>query len=95
MRLGGFNHNRQTLRIVEHLEDRYASFPGLNLTWEAREGIAKHSGPIDVGAAPEFAEYEPQLEAPVEAQLIDRVDEIAYNHHDVDDGIQSGLPIIC
>ena len=47
---GGFNHNRQTLRIVEHLEERYADFPGLNLTWEVREGIAKHSGPIDGGA---------------------------------------------
>ena len=43
---GGFDHNRQTLRIIEHLEDRYAAFPGLNLTWEVREGIAKHSGPI-------------------------------------------------
>ena len=88
---GGFNHNRQTLRIVESLEDRYPGFPGLNLTWEVREGIAKHSGPIDAAAVPEFAEYEPDLEPPVEAQLIDLVDEIAYNHHDIDDGLESGL----
>jgi dGTPase len=88
---GGFNHNRQTLRIVEHLEERYPEFPGLNLSWEVREGIAKHSGPIDVEAAPEFAEYEPELQPPLEAQMIDLVDEIAYNHHDIDDGLESGL----
>ncbi len=88
---GGFNHNRQTLRIVEQLEDRYPAFPGLNLSWEVREGIAKHSGPIDVEAAPEFAEYEPGLEPPLEAQMIDLVDEIAYNHHDLYDGLESGL----
>ncbi len=88
---GGFNHNRQTLRIVEWLEERYASFPGLNLTWEAREGIAKHSGPIDPSRAPEFAEYEPGRQPPLEAQILDLVDEIAYNHHDIDDGLESGL----
>jgi dGTPase len=88
---GGFNHNRQTLRIVETLEDRYHAFPGLNLTWETREGIAKHSGPIDTETAPEFAEYEPDLLPPLEAQMIDLVDEIAYNHHDIDDGLESGL----
>ncbi len=88
---GGFNHNRQTLRIVEHLEERYPDFCGLNLSWEVREGIAKHSGPIDVVAAPEFAEYEPRLQPPLEAQLIDLADEIAYNHHDIDDGLEAGL----
>jgi dGTPase len=88
---GGFDHNRQTLRIVEHLEDRYPDFPGLNLTWEVREGIAKHSGPIDVKKAPEFAEYEPDLQPTLESQLIDLVDEVAYNHHDIDDGIESRL----
>jgi dGTPase len=88
---GGFNHNRQTLRIVDVLENRYPAIPGLNLTWEVREGIAKHSGPIDVAKAPEFAEFEPGLEPPLEAQMIDLVDEIAYNHHDVDDGLESGL----
>ncbi len=89
--VGGFDHNRQTLRIVERLEERYAQFPGLNLSWEVREGIAKHSGPIDVRSAPEFAEYDPDVLPPLEAQLIDLVDEIAYNHHDVDDGLESGL----
>ncbi len=88
---GGFSHNRQTLRIVERLEERNPGFPGLNLTWEVREGIAKHSGRIHVAEAPEFAEYEPDLEPPLEAQLIDLVDEIAYNHHDIDDGLDSGL----
>ena len=88
---GGFDHNRQTLRIVELLEERYPGFPGLNLSWEVREGIAKHSGPIDVRRAPEFAEYDPDLAPPLEAQMIDVVDEIAYNHHDIDDGLTSGL----
>src|SRR5262245_52562418 len=88
---GGFNHNRQTLRIVEQLEDHYPDFPGLNLTWEVREGIAKHSGPIVVAEAPELSEYEPERQPPLEAQLIDLVDEIAYNHHDIDDGLSSGL----
>ena len=88
---GGFDHNRQTLRVVEKLERRYPHFPGLNLSWELREGIAKHSGPIDVGRAPEFAAYEPDQQPPIEAQLIDLVDEIAYNHHDIDDGLESGL----
>jgi dGTPase len=88
---GGFNHNRQTLRIVDLLEDRYPAFAGLNLTWEVREGIAKHSGPIDVARAPEFAEFDPALEPPLEAQLIDVVDEVAYNHHDIDDGLAAGL----
>ena len=88
---GGFNHNRQGLRIVEILEERYPDFEGLNLTWEVREGIAKHTGPINVQIAPEFAEYEPDLQPPIEAQLIDLVDEIAYNHHDIDDGLESGL----
>lgn len=88
---GGFEHNRQTLRIVEVLEKRYPEFPGLNLSWEVREGIAKHSGPPDPERAPEFAEYEPSIPPPLEAQIIDVVDEIAYNHHDVDDGLESGL----
>jgi len=88
---GGFNHNRQTLRIVERLEERYPEFQGLNLTWEVREGIAKHGGTIDVDTAPEFAEYEPGSQPPLEAQLIDLADEIAYNHHDVDDGLEAGL----
>jgi len=88
---GGFNHNRQSLRIVEWLEDRYPEWPGLNLTYEVREGIAKHSGPIHVKLAPEFAEYGPEISPPLEAQMLDLVDEIGYNHHDVDDGVRSGL----
>ena len=88
---GGFDHNRQTLRVVEHLEEPRPDYRGLNLTWEVREGIAKHSGPIDLSRAPEAAEYDPESQPPLEAQLIDLVDEIAYNHHDVDDGLESGL----
>ena len=88
---GGFNHNRQSLRIVEHLEDRYPEFAGLNLTYEIREGIAKHSGNCDPALAPEYAEYHPEEQPPLEAQMIDMCDEIAYQHHDVDDGIESGL----
>jgi dGTPase len=90
-RHGGYNHNRQSLRIVEWLEDRYPRWPGLNLTYEVREGIAKHSGPINVKLAPEFAEYSTKEAPPLEAQMIDIVDEIGYNHHDVDDGIRSEL----
>jgi dGTPase len=90
-RHGGYNHNRQSLRIVEWLEERYPGWPGLNLTYEVREGIAKHSGPFSVKKAPEFAEYGPKESPPLEAQMIDIVDEIGYNHHDIDDGVRSGL----
>jgi dGTPase len=85
---GGFEHNAQTLRILEVLERRYAEFPGLNLTWEVREGIAKHKPESDA-AAP--AEYAPGEAPTLEAQLVDFVDEIAYNNHDVDDGLTSGM----
>jgi dGTPase len=85
---GGFEHNRQTLRILEVLERRYPAFPGLNLTWEVREGISKHRPDSD-GTAPE--EYEPGQPPTLEAQLVDFVDEIAYNNHDVDDGLTSGM----
>ena len=88
---GGFDHNRQSLRIVEVLENRYPDFPGLNLSWEVREGIAKHSGPQAARCGEELTEYDPSLAPPLEAQMIDLVDEIAYNHHDVDDGLESGL----
>jgi dGTPase len=89
--VGGFSHNRQALRIVEWLELRYPDFPGLNLNWETREGIIKHSGPPDLARIPESAEYEPETPPPIEAQLIDLVDEIAYNHHDIEDGLESRL----
>jgi dGTPase len=71
---GGFNHNKQTLRIVEELEDRYPGFPGLNLTWEVREGIAKHSGPIPPADVAEFAAYDPGRQPSLEAQMLDLVD---------------------
>ena len=89
--IGGFSHNRQTLRIVERLERRYADFPGLNLTWEVREGIAKHSGMPDLKSFPEAEEYLPEVPPPLESQMIDLVDEIAYNHHDLEDGLESEL----
>jgi dGTPase len=85
---GGFEHNRQTLRILEVLERRYPEFPGLNLTWEVREGIIKHRPDSDATAP---ADYLPGEAPTLEAQLVDYVDEIAYNNHDVDDGLSSGM----
>lgn len=85
---GGFEHNRQTLRILELLEVRYPDFPGLNLTFEVREGIIKHKPESDQDVP---AEYRPGEAPTVEAQLVDFVDEIAYNNHDIDDGLTSGL----
>lgn len=85
---GGFEHNRQTLRILETLEVRYPDFPGLNLTWEVREGMIKHQADADAGAPDDYA---PGESPTLEAQLGDFVDEIAYNNHDVDDGLTSGM----
>lgn len=85
---GGFEHNAQSLRIVEVLEERYPDFKGLNLTWEVREGIVKHSPPYDKPLANRF---EPGVAPTLEAQLVDYADEIAYNTHDIDDGLKSGL----
>jgi dGTPase len=85
---GGFEHNRQTLRILEVLESRYPDFPGLNLTWEVREGIIKHNPKGDATAP---ADYAPGEAPAIEAQLVDFVDEIAYNNHDIDDGLSSGM----
>jgi dGTPase len=85
---GGFEHNRQTLRILETLEQRYPQFPGLNLTWEVREGIIKHQPESDPHAP---AEYAPGEAPTLEAQIVDFVDEIAYNNHDIDDGLTSGM----
>ncbi len=87
---GGFEHNRQSLRIVEILEERYPGFNGLNLTWEAREGIIKHSSDYDIPDGSGFEEYCPDLRATLEAQIIDLADEIAYNNHDIDDGLKAG-----
>ena len=85
---GGFDHNQQALRILEILEHRYPGFPGLNLTWEVREGIIKHRPDADAKAP---AEYAPGESPSLEAQLVDFVDEIAYNNHDIDDGLSSGM----
>jgi len=87
---GGFEHNRQSLRVVEELEERYPGFPGLNLTWETREGIIKHSSDYDRPGSSAANDYEPGLRPSLEAQIIDLADEIAYNNHDIDDGLKSG-----
>ncbi len=86
-----FDHNLHALRIVESFERRYARFPGLNLTFEVREGIVKHSRDFEPGENPELDEYLPGLRPPIEAQLIDLADEVAYNTADLDDGYSAGL----
>ena len=86
-----FDHNLQALRIVEQFEQRYLDFPGINLTFEVREGIVKHSHDYDAVENPELAEYLLDQRPPLEAQLIDFVDEIAYNTADLDDGYESRL----
>lgn len=87
---GGFEHNRQSLRIVEHLEERYPGFNGLNLTWETREGIIKHSSDYDCPEQGDLTDYRFDLRPTLEAQIIDLADEIAYNNHDIDDGLKAG-----
>ncbi len=101
-RFGGFSHNEQTLRILTRLERRYAEFDGLNLTWETLEGTVKHNGPlvgadIDRGVPPTIAEYDrlhplalDSFPGP-EAQVASLADDIAYNNHDIDDGLRAGL----
>jgi dGTPase len=86
-----FDHNLHALRIVEHFEERYAAFPGLNLTFEVREGIIKHSRDYDAKEFPELAGYLLDQRPPLEAQLIDLADEIAYNTADLDDGYEARL----
>ena len=104
---GGFDHNAQSLRVVTHLEERYPDFAGLNLTWETLEGVVKHNGPLTGGpltggggdgAVPRvIADYvaEDDLEidtyASAEAQVASLSDDIAYNNHDIDDGLRAGL----
>lgn len=85
---GGFNHNQQSLRIVTLLERRYAEFPGLNLTWEVREGLVKHETEYD---SAEASEYEPEKRGNIEAQIANVADELAYTAHDLDDGLRSGM----
>src|SRR5689334_23952163 len=93
MRASGayFNHNLHALRIVEQFEQRYLDFPGLNLTFEVREGIIKHSRDYSEAEFPRLREYALDLRPPLEAQLIDWVDEIAYNTADIDDAREAGL----
>jgi dGTPase len=86
-----FDHNLHALRIAEQFEQRYLDFPGLNLTFEVREGIVKHSRDYSATEFPELAEYELDLRPPVEAQLMNAVDEIAYNCADLDDGFEARL----
>jgi dGTPase len=85
---GGFEHNRQSLRVVEVIEHRYPAFRGLNLTWETREGLAKHSSDFD---DPDPGDYGPDALPSLEAQVVNLADEIAYTAHDLDDGICSEL----
>ena len=86
-----FDHNLHALRIVESFEQKYAAFRGLNLTFEVREGIIKHSRDYPPAAYPELAEYRLKERPPLEAQLIDVADEIAYNCADLDDGYEAKL----
>lgn len=95
-RWGGFDHNAQTLRILTRLETRYASFDGLNLTWETLEGIIKHNGPVhEPPRAMRSFEYLDRLDlhehAGLEAQLASLADDIAYNNHDIEDGLRAGF----
>jgi dGTPase len=89
---GGFEHNLQSLRVVDELEERYAAFPGLNLTFESREGILKHCSHRNAETLGELGRRFLEKGQPsLEAQLTNLADEIAYNSHDVDDGLRSGL----
>lgn len=99
---GGFDHNAQSLRVVTRLEERYAGFPGLNLTWETLEGLAKHNGPLikpgeqkdlPIGISDYVREHDLELHtyAGAEAQVAALADDVAYNNHDIDDGVRAGL----
>ena len=85
---GGFEHNRQSFRVVTYLERRYPQFDGLNLTYEVREGIVKHTGAYD---APDVPSFQSQGYPTLEAQIVNVSDQIAYMNHDLDDGLQSGM----
>src|SRR3954447_26697401 len=87
----GFDHNLHALRIVENFEQRYARFPGLNLSFEVREGIVKHSRDFGPGENAEFDAYFPGLRPPLEPQLIDLADETAYNTADLDDAFTADM----
>jgi dGTPase len=85
---GGFEHNKQSLRIVTELEQRYPEFPGLNLSWEVREGMVKHESQYDRA---EIRDYDPSLRGNLESQISNAADELAYTTHDLDDGFRSGM----
>nr|WP_314544241.1 deoxyguanosinetriphosphate triphosphohydrolase [uncultured Massilia sp.] len=89
---GGFEHNLQSLRVVDHLEEHYGAFDGLNLTFETREGILKHCSLTNARQLGELGQrFVDRTQASLEAQLTNIADEIAYNNHDIDDGLRSGL----
>ncbi len=88
---GGFEHNRQSYRVVTYLEERYPDFRGLNLTYETLEGIVKHSTPFDSPDESGLEMFDMKKQPSLEAQIIDYADEIAYLNHDLDDGLFSGL----
>ncbi len=89
---GGFEHNLQSLRVVDRLEEKYAEFAGLNLTYETREGILKHCSKAGARELGELGRrFIERKQASLEAQLADVADSIAYNNHDVDDGLRAGL----
>lgn len=83
---GGFDHNKQSLRVVTELEQRYPAFPGLNLTWETLEGIMKHETEYDLPGQ----SWEPDKQPSLEAQVVNLADELAYNAHDLEDGLRGG-----
>lgn len=94
---GGFDHNDQSLRVITRLEKRYADFDGLNLSWEVLEGIVKHNGPIHKKLSPTIDEINAKFDlkvktwASLEAQIGNLADDIAYNNHDIDDGLRAGF----
>ncbi|MGH1477707.1 MAG: deoxyguanosinetriphosphate triphosphohydrolase [Geminicoccales bacterium] len=94
---GGFDHNAQALRVVTVLESRYASFDGLNLTWDTLEGVVKHNGPLVDRVEPYIAQYSSEhdlelaTQPSAEAQIAALADDIAYTNHDLDDGLRAGL----
>ena len=92
---GGFEHNLQSVRVVDELEERYAAFPGLNLTFETREGILKHCSLSNARELGELGErFIKRRQPTLEAQIANLADEIAYNNHDLDDGLRAGLIVL-